>query len=90
MGMATAEPPALLTALADRVESGELTDLRLWYFHSMEHAARTILRKDLLDRVRPHCMFLSSVERDLIRRHDGRETSACSPGRRAALSQETR
>ena len=73
MGMATAEPPALLTALADRVESGELTDLRLWYFHSMEHAARTILRKDLLDRVRPHCMFLSSVERDLIRRHDGRE-----------------
>ncbi|QGN56473.1 4-hydroxybutyrate--acetyl-CoA CoA transferase [Novosphingobium sp. Gsoil 351] len=74
MGMATAEPPALLTALADRVEGGLLSDLRLWYFHSMDHAAKTILRKDLLDRVRPHCMFLSSVERDLLRQLDGRES----------------
>jgi itaconate CoA-transferase len=68
MGMAVAEPPALLTALAARVESGAIEDLKLWYFHSMAHAAETILRYDLLDRVRPHCMFLSKVERGLLRR----------------------
>lgn len=68
MAMAIAQPPALLTALAERVESAGLERLNLWYFHSMEHAARTILRYDLLDRVRPHCMFLTRIERDIIRR----------------------
>ncbi|MGE0284572.1 MAG: acetyl-CoA hydrolase/transferase family protein [Rhizobiaceae bacterium] len=67
MGMAVAEPPALLAALGHRVEQGELAGLRLWYFHSLEHAASTVLRRDLLDRVRPRCMFLSAVERRLIR-----------------------
>jgi itaconate CoA-transferase len=70
MGMAVAEPPALLAALAARVESGSIDALKLWYFHSMAHAAETLLRYELLDRVRPHCMFLSSVERALIRRGD--------------------
>lgn len=67
MGMAIAEPPALLQALSDRIERAGLADLRLWYFHSLEHAGRTVLRRDLLGRVRPHCMFLSGVERALIR-----------------------
>jgi itaconate CoA-transferase len=68
MGMAAAEPPSLLKALADRVEAASLADLRLWYFHSLPHAATTLLRYELLDRVRPHCMFLSPVERALIAR----------------------
>lgn len=70
MGMAVAEPPALLRALASGVENGTVDDLKLWYFHSLSHAAETVLRYELLDRVRPHCMFLSKVERDLIRRGD--------------------
>jgi itaconate CoA-transferase len=76
MGMAAAEPPALLKALADRVEAGSLADLKLWYFHSLPHAATTLLRYELLDRVRPHCMFLSPVERALLARGeaDGRRT----------------
>ena len=68
LGMAAAEPPALLKALADRVEAGTLTDLRPWYFHSLAHAGTTLLRYDLLDRVRPHCMFLTPIERALIAR----------------------
>jgi itaconate CoA-transferase len=68
MGMAVAEPPALLRALADRVEANTLKDLKLWYFHSMESAGDTILRYELLDRVRPHCMFLSRIERALMNR----------------------
>lgn len=71
MAMAVAQPPALLEALAARVEGGELDRINLWYFHSMEHAARTLLRYELLDRVRPHCMFLTRIERDLIQRADG-------------------
>ena len=68
MGMAAAEPPALLKALADRIEAGGANDLRLWYFHSLPHAMMTVLRYELLDRIRPHCMFLSPVERMLIKR----------------------
>ncbi len=72
MGMATAEPSALLAALARRIAAGGLSGLRLWYFHSMEHASATVLQPSLLGRVRPHCMFLSSVERRLMR-----ENPAC-------------
>ena len=68
IGMAVAEPPALLTALAARVEAGDLADLRPWYFHSLIHAGTTLLRYELLDRVHPRCMFLSPIERALIRR----------------------
>ncbi|GGN56171.1 4-hydroxybutyrate CoA-transferase [Novosphingobium indicum] len=67
MGMAVAEPPALLTALANRIEAGSLTGMRLWYFHSMAHAAQSVLKRENLGRVRPHCMFLSGVERALIK-----------------------
>ena len=70
MGMAVAEPPALLAALAARVEQGGVSALRLWYFHALDHAAETVLRYELLDRIRPHCMFLSKVERALVRRGD--------------------
>lgn len=66
MGMAVAEPPALLRALAERVESAGLTDLRLWYLHSLDAAGQTVLKPGLLDRVRPHCLFLSDIERKLI------------------------
>ena len=68
LGMAAAEPPALLKALADRIEAGTLTGLRPWYFHSLVHAGTTLLRYELLDRVRPHCMFLTPIERALIER----------------------
>ena len=68
MGMAIAEPPALLAALERRIIEADLADIRLWYFHSLEQAARTVLRPELIGRVRPFCMFLSSVERGLIRK----------------------
>jgi len=66
MGMATAEPSALLGGLADMAENGAADDLKLWYFHSMDHAGETVLRPDLLGRIRPRCMFLSSIERKLL------------------------
>jgi len=68
MGMFAAEPPALLQALADRATAGEVEDLRLYYYESARIAGDTVLRYELNDRIRPYCMFVSAVERALIRR----------------------
>ena len=68
MGMAMAEPPALLKALADRAEAGEIDDLKVYYFESTRIAGETILRYELIDRVRPYCMFIAATERALIKR----------------------
>jgi itaconate CoA-transferase len=68
MGMAMAEPPALLKALADRAEAGGIEDLKVYYFESNRIAGDTILRYELNDRISPYCMFISGVERALIKR----------------------
>src|SRR5271163_1321147 len=68
MGMAMAEPPALLKALADRAEAGKVEDLRLYYFEATSIAAKTVPRHELNDRIRPFCMFVAAAERALIKR----------------------
>jgi itaconate CoA-transferase len=68
MGMAMAEPPALLKALADRAESGGIQGLKVYYFEATKIAGETILRYELNDRIRPYCMFISPTERALIKR----------------------
>jgi itaconate CoA-transferase len=68
MGMAMAEPPALLKALADRAAAGGIDDLKVYYFEATKIAGETILRYELIDRIRPYCMFVSATERALIRR----------------------
>ncbi|TCM18984.1 itaconate CoA-transferase [Novosphingobium sp. PhB165] len=67
MGMAVGEPPALLAAIARRAEAGTLRDLRVWYLLSQVHAGSTILRRDLLGAIRPQCLFMSGIERALIK-----------------------
>ena len=68
MGMAMAEPPALLRALADRAAAGAIEDLRVYYFEATKIAGETILRYELNDRILPYCMFISPTERALIKR----------------------
>jgi itaconate CoA-transferase len=68
MGMAMAEPPALLKALADRAETSGIEELKVYYFESNRIAGDTILRYELNDRISPYCMFISGVERALIKR----------------------
>ena len=68
MGMAISEPPALLTALAAHVDFAKLKQIQLWYFHSLITAGSTVLRYEMIDRIRPHCMFLTAIERELIKR----------------------
>jgi itaconate CoA-transferase len=89
MGMALAEPPAILAAIAARAEAGEVDEVKLFYFHSTPHAAMTVLRYELMDSIRPHCFFLGPVERALLARGEaeGRKTIAFVPG---AFSQAPR
>ena len=54
MGMAMTEPPALLKALADRAAAGKVDDLKVYYCESTQIAGSTILRYELLDRIRGH------------------------------------
>jgi itaconate CoA-transferase len=68
MGMAMAEPPALLKALADRAEAGKVENVRLYYFEATSIAGKTILRYDLNERIRHYCMFITGIERALIKR----------------------
>ena len=68
MGMAMNEPPALLKALADRAAAGTVNDLKIYYFESTPIAGETILRDELTDRIHPYCMFVTAVERALIKR----------------------
>ena len=75
IGMATAEPPALLAALARRAERGEVEDIRAYYYESTAILGNSILRYELNDRIHPYCMFVTPVERALIKRGeaDGRK-----------------
>jgi itaconate CoA-transferase len=68
MGMAMTEPPALLKALADRAAVGKVDNLKIYYFESTRIAGESILRYELTDRIHPYCMFVTDVERALIKK----------------------
>jgi len=74
MALGVGQPPAILKALAARAEAGEIDDLRLYYLLSTAIAGETVLRYELMDRIRPHSLFHSAIERglDARAREDGR------------------
>ena len=55
-------------ALADRAAAGAVDDLRLYYFEATRIAGDTVLRYELNDRIRPYSMFVTGVDRALIKR----------------------
>lgn len=68
IGMAMNEPPGLLAALAKRAEAGHVEGVRAYYYESTKILSDTILRYGLQDRIIPFCMFVTAVERALIKR----------------------
>jgi itaconate CoA-transferase len=68
MGMAVAQPPALLKAMADRAAAGAVEDLRVYYYETTRIAGDTVLRYELNDRIRPYSMFVTAVDRALVKR----------------------
>ncbi len=82
MGMAVSEPPALLAGLEDRVRSGGIEELRVYYSHSTLTAAQTILKYEYMDVIKPHAFFLTAPERELMERgmRDRRRVVYYMPG----------
>ncbi|MFN7111758.1 MAG: acetyl-CoA hydrolase/transferase family protein [Brevundimonas sp.] len=68
MGLGVSQPPALLKALAERAERAEVEDINLYYLLSTAIAGDTVLRYELMDRIRPWSLFHSAVERRLEQR----------------------
>ena len=69
-GMAVAQPPALLKAIANRAREGWFEKLNVYYMHAEEHANNTILEYDLMNVIKPHPAFLGAKERELIKLGD--------------------
>jgi itaconate CoA-transferase len=67
VGMAVAQPPGLLKALANRAAAGAVDDLRLYYYETTRIAGDTVLRYELNDRIRPYSMFVTAVDRALVK-----------------------
>ncbi len=65
-GMGSAEPPALLEAIASRVRSGAITDCKVFSLLPMETACVTLLAEDLADRVQAYTWFASKGDRNLV------------------------
>ena len=66
-GLAAAEPPALLQAIADRLRAGDLKDLRVHSLLPMGNVARTLLAPDLSDCVQAFSWFVSKSSRSAVK-----------------------
>ena len=67
-GSTTAEPPALLAAIADRVRRNDLKDIKVFSLLPLKAASETILSPDLADRIHAYAWFVSSGNRGLVQR----------------------
>jgi len=67
-GIGIGQPPALLAAIAARLRSGDLSDLSIHYKLAMKHAAETVLADDVLHAVNPCPLFLTDVDRKIIKK----------------------
>jgi itaconate CoA-transferase len=67
-GIGIGQPPALLAAIAERLRAGDLKDLSIYYKLAMQHAAETVLADDVLHAVHPFPLFLTDVDRRIIKK----------------------
>ncbi len=66
-GLAVAEPPALLNAIAQRIRSDNLKNLKVYSLLPLHHAAQTVLSPDLCDTVQAYSFFISGADRSLVK-----------------------
>jgi itaconate CoA-transferase len=67
IGQAVCQPPGLMEALAARAEAGSVDNVKVYYMHAEENMKKSLLRYELMGRIKPYCMFLQEVERGLIK-----------------------
>ena len=68
IGQAVCQPPALMEALAARAEAGSVDNVKVYYMHAEENMKKSLLRYELMGRIKPYCMFIQDAERDLIKK----------------------
>jgi itaconate CoA-transferase len=66
-GLAAAEPPALLQAIAERLRAGGLNNLSVHSLLPMENVSKTLLSPDLADCVQAFSWFVSKSSRSAVR-----------------------
>jgi itaconate CoA-transferase len=65
-GVALAEPPGILEALAGRLRARDLRNIRILSSLPMAHAQNTVLATDLVDCVERVAQFVGDVDRGLV------------------------
>src|ERR1700678_231204 len=68
IGQAVCQPPALMEALAARAEAANIDNVKVYYMHAEENMKQSLLRYELMGRIKPYCMFIQEAERDLIKK----------------------
>ncbi|MRR14889.1 MAG: 4-hydroxybutyrate--acetyl-CoA CoA transferase [Deltaproteobacteria bacterium] len=66
-GMASAEPPALLAAIAGRLRAGDLKGIEIYTLFPAKHAALTYLAPEFRDCMTAYSWFVSFVNRGFVR-----------------------
>jgi len=66
-GTSVSEPPALLTAIANRAREGDLKNLKVYTALPMQHCARTVLAPDLADVIQAYSWFVTPADRARIK-----------------------
>lgn len=68
LGMAIGQPPALLSAIADRLRANDLKRIRLYYKIAMEPLAESLLAEDVIEKVDAHSFFMGGPDHAIVKR----------------------
>lgn len=60
-------PGGLAKAVSERVRSGDLKDLNLYYQHSMKYSEETLIRPDVLPLLNARCFFMGDPDRKMVK-----------------------
>ena len=60
-------PSGLAQAVSERVLSGDLKDLNLYYQHSMKYSEETLIRPEVLSLVNARCFFMGDPDRKMVK-----------------------
>lgn len=65
-GVTIAEPPGMLTAIAERARAGDLNQIKVYTFNAQKHFARTLGSPDISDIVDSYTWFVSESSRNMV------------------------
>ncbi|HYA62388.1 MAG TPA: acetyl-CoA hydrolase/transferase C-terminal domain-containing protein [Candidatus Sulfotelmatobacter sp.] len=66
LALAVGMPGGLAKAVADRILSGDLKNLNLYYQHSMRYSEETLICPEVLSKVDARCFFMGDPDRKMV------------------------